>query len=108
MAVYMVVIAQLPEVNEKVIEYGQKTAPLMRRYGGEYLLRGGPVKVLEGEWPARRRMVVSKWPDMASLDAFWNSEEYQTVNKPIRKGTGIYDVAIYSDDYAPPPAKPQP
>jgi uncharacterized protein (DUF1330 family) len=106
MAVYMVVVARIPEINDKVVEYGRRTAPLVKQYGGEYLLRGGPVKLLEGEWPAERRMVVSKWPDMAALDAFWNSTEYQTVNKPIRAGTGQYDVAVYSDDYTPPPVKP--
>jgi uncharacterized protein (DUF1330 family) len=102
MAHYMVVIAQIPEVNDKVVEYGRKTAPLIKQYGGEYLLRGGPIKVLEGEWPAQRRMVVSKWPSLEALEAFWNSEEYQTVNRPIRAGTGKYDVAIYSDQYTPP------
>jgi uncharacterized protein (DUF1330 family) len=102
MAHYMVVIAQIPELNAKVIEYGQKTAPLIKQFGGEYLLRGGPVKVLEGEWPARRRMVVSKWPSLEAIEAFWNSEQYQTINRPIRAGTGVYDVAVYSDEYTPP------
>lgn len=105
MAAYMVVIAQIPEANEKVIEYGRKTAPLIAKFGGEYLLRGGPVKVLEGEWPRRRRMVVSKWPSVEAIEAFWNSEEYQTVNKPIRQGTGIYDVGVFEDQYTPPQVK---
>ena len=102
MSHYMVVIAKIPEINEKVIEYGRRTAPLIARYGGEYLLRGGPVKVLEGSWPAERRMVVSKWPSLEAIEAFWNCTEYQTVNKPIRAGTGEYDVAVYSDEYRPP------
>lgn len=44
-------------------------------FGGRYLVRGGAAEVLEGEWPARR-VVVLEFPTVARAREWWGSEDY--------------------------------
>jgi len=44
-------------------------------YGGKYLTRGGAVEVLEGEWPARR-FVILEFPSMEQAKRWHGSPEY--------------------------------
>ena len=44
--------------------------------GGEYLIRGGDITVLEGNWEPGR-VVVIKFPSMADLRVWYDSNEYQ-------------------------------
>ena len=92
---YMVVIADIPAFTPPVMEYTRRVIELVERHGGTYLMRGGPLELLEGEWPAQHRLVVSSWPSLEALRAFWQSDEYQQVVKPIRAGTGRYHVAVF-------------
>lgn len=94
---YMVVVCHLEGFSDAVMEYSRKVAECVPRYGGEYLMRGGPESVLEGEWSPRARLVVSRWPSRAALDRFWGSDEYQRSIKPLRAGTGLYDVMVFPD-----------
>ena len=96
MAVYMLVSAQIPDLTDPaLIEYSKQVAECVAKHGGTFCIRGGPVEMFEGEWPSRGRVVVHKWPSIEAARAFWDSDEYQNAIKPIRKGTGIYDVAIF-------------
>ena len=48
------------------------------RFGGRFLVRGDSVERLEGDWdPAR--VVVIEFPDMDSLRAWWDSDEYRAL-----------------------------
>jgi uncharacterized protein (DUF1330 family) len=69
---------------EKYEQYKRQAAPLIERYGGRYLVRGGDHDVLEGDWEPTR-LVVLEFPDMTSLKAWYNSQEYAPV-KALRMG----------------------
>ena len=56
-------------------EYKRQVKPLIERFGGSYVVRGGPHDVLEGDWTPTR-LVVLEFPDMASLRAWYDSPEY--------------------------------
>ena len=56
-------------------EYKRQVKPLIERFGGRYVVRGGPHDVLEGDWTPTR-LVVLEFPDMASLRAWYDSPEY--------------------------------
>ena len=94
--VYMLVLAQL--VGAPAAAYGKAVAALLPRYGGRYLVRGAPQKALEGEWLSRMRVVVSVWPSLAAATDFWNSDAYQKETKPLRDGSGVYDVALFTPE----------
>lgn len=71
-------------------EYRQKVSELFAQHGGRYLVRGGPVEVLEGSYDGRR-LVVFEFPSMEVIHSVWNSPEYADVKK-LREGAGELDV----------------
>jgi uncharacterized protein (DUF1330 family) len=72
-------------------EYRSKVAPMIERYGGRYLTRGGSHQILDGDWKPTR-VVIIEFPDMASLKAWYHSAEYQPLIG-LRRGAGT-DVLI--------------
>ncbi len=79
MAVYMIVDLTVKDPSAYE-EYTSKVPALSRKYGGEYLVRGGNYQVLEGEW-SPGRLVVSRFPDKESVEAFFNDPEYQPLKQ---------------------------
>jgi uncharacterized protein (DUF1330 family) len=57
-------------------EYLRQAIPLIERFGGRYLTRAGTHDVLEGDWRPTRVAVIA-FPDMAALQGFYRSPEYQ-------------------------------
>ena len=74
MPAYMIVNidVQNPNLFE---EYKAKVPALIRKHGGEYLVRGGKFVVVEGDWKLSR-LVLFRFPDMAAMQAFYNDPEY--------------------------------
>ena len=64
-------------------DYRRQVPAVIAAYGGRYLVRGGAVQVLEGA-AAPARQVILEFPDMARLQAFYNSPEYRALI-PIRQ-----------------------
>ena len=60
----------------KFKEYGGKVVPLIEKYGGRYLAKGGH-RVLETKHWLPDRVVVFEFPDMQTLNAWYASPEYQ-------------------------------
>ena len=52
--------------------------------GGRFVVRGGELAVLEGEWQPKR-LVVLEFDDLEAAKRFYESEEYQEVKK-LRDG----------------------
>lgn len=56
-------------------EYRRQVLPLIERYGGRFIVRGGAHETLEGDWrPAR--LVVIEFPSIAVLKEWYRSPEY--------------------------------
>ena len=55
--------------------YRELAPPSIGAYGGRYLLRGGAVTTLEGDWDPGR-FVILEFPDRESAQAWWDSPEY--------------------------------
>jgi uncharacterized protein (DUF1330 family) len=69
---------------EKYKHYTALTPAAVNAHGGEFVVRGGDLTVVEG--PAEnRRCVVIKFPSVEAAHAFWNSPEY-TRAKQEREG----------------------
>ena len=80
---------------------GLWTAVLAKRHGGRYIIRGKSAEILEGAGLEGRSVVILEFPTMDQLKAFVKGDEYQKTVKPLRAGTGIYDIGIFE---SPPPA----
>mgnify|MGYP001200519489 FL=1 len=75
MAAYIVTQIEItdPETFET---YRAQVPPILEKYGGEFIVRGGDREVLEGDWPWPR-MVILKFPDREAAKAWHASAEYQ-------------------------------
>ena len=65
---------------ENYKEYVSKVKSVVEKFGGEYLVRGGEMNIIEGDWPNERNIVI-KFPSREKAMEWYNSEEY----KPIRQ-----------------------
>ncbi len=105
--VYLVVwVDHLDRAKSKAYGEGLRSTHIVPRHGGRYLAVSPPVKVLEGDWPADRAVVVEEYPCLAAATDMWFSDEYQKTLKPLREGSGDYKVALFQKFTALPPAKP--
>jgi uncharacterized protein (DUF1330 family) len=66
--------------------YREWSTRAMQAYGAEVLVRGGRVEPLEGDWKPQR-VVVLKFNDMATAQAYYHSETY-THARQVREGAG--------------------
>ena len=86
------VIANINVKNSEAYkEYVGKVKPTVEKFGGEYLVRNGEFKVIDGEWKHPRTVVI-KFPTYEKAWEWYNSEEYKPI-KQIRldnsEGTNI-------------------
>jgi uncharacterized protein (DUF1330 family) len=61
-----------PSVYE---EYRRQVLPVVQKYGGKFIVRGGKVETLEGGW-APKRLVALEFPSMEQARKFYRSPEY--------------------------------
>jgi uncharacterized protein (DUF1330 family) len=56
--------------------YRAEVPAVIAAHGGRYLVRGGATTVLEGSGVPQRQVIL-EFPDMAQLQAFYHSPQYQ-------------------------------
>lgn len=75
MAAY--VLAEIEITNpDGYKEYTTAVPATIHKYGGKFLVRGGNVEVLEGEWPQRRRVIL-EFPSKEAVKQWWDSPDYE-------------------------------
>ncbi|MCH8225443.1 MAG: DUF1330 domain-containing protein [Chloroflexi bacterium] len=73
-------------------EYRQKVSPMIAKWGGKYLVRGGSMETVEGEW-APKRLVVLEFESLERAKEFYRSEDYRPVME-IRHKTAVSNLVI--------------
>jgi uncharacterized protein (DUF1330 family) len=64
----------------KMDEYRSRVAPTVEKFGGRYLVRGGPFEVVEGTYqPVRLAML--EFPSMDQARSWYDSQEYQELKQ---------------------------
>jgi uncharacterized protein (DUF1330 family) len=61
-------------------EYKKLAGAAVEKYGGKYIVRGGPVETLEGDWKPKR-IVVLRFDSMQRAKEWLNCEEYREPRK---------------------------
>lgn len=85
------VIARINVTDTEAYEgYKALAQKAIAAHGGRYLVRGGPLKTLEGE-PESRRVVVLEFSSMDTAETFYKSAEYQAA---IAKRTGAAETQL--------------
>ncbi|HYB98286.1 MAG TPA: DUF1330 domain-containing protein [Candidatus Limnocylindrales bacterium] len=63
-------------------EYRKVVPGTLEPFGGRFLVRGGHLTVLEGQWPYQRTVIL-EFPNRESAESWYRSEAYQSV-LPVR------------------------
>lgn len=74
MKAYLFVEIQVHDPEQYQV-YRQLTPATLAPYGGRFVVRGGPVETVEGDWTPER-IVILEFPDAEMAKAWWNSTEY--------------------------------
>lgn len=75
MAAYIVVEVNITDPS-RYDEYKQLAAQTVADFGGRYIVRGGAIETLEGNW-SPERFVVLEFPTVERAKQWWGSEEYR-------------------------------
>jgi uncharacterized protein (DUF1330 family) len=73
-------------------EYRKLVGPVLAQYGGRFIVRGGPVHYLEGQWQPKR-VVVVEFDSVQQAKAFSDAPEYAQA-KAIRQRTSDSSVIV--------------
>jgi|RhiMetdeSRZDD1v2_1073273.scaffolds.fasta_scaffold83965_2 uncharacterized protein (DUF1330 family) len=84
MAAYYIVEIDIQD-PARFEEYRSKVPATIERYGGKYLVRGGRLETIEGEWKPKR-IVVLEFPTLEQAKRWYDSEEYRPL-KELRRRT---------------------
>lgn len=101
MPAYILSVVEVTNPGPSLKKYSEESARLARSHGGKYIVRGKSSNVVSGTLLNSKVVVMLEFPSMDNLLAFYNSDDYQKGCKPLREGTGIYDIGFFE---APPPA----
>lgn len=66
-------------------DYKKMVPPSLTPYGGRFVVRGGKVDTLEGDW-SPKRLVIVEFPSVEKAKAWWGSAEYAEA-KALRHAT---------------------
>ena len=88
MSVYVIAEDPTPP-GEGVDTYRSRVPELIRSHGGEYVVRGGCVQPLEGEWEPVR-LIVTRFPDRESARRWYECPEYAE----LRRGRGPANLVV--------------
>ena len=78
----------------KFDDYRAKASPMIAKHGGRYLTKGGSHVLPEGGHWKPERVVIIEFPDKKSLDAWYNSAEYQPLIALRKECTSDLDMLI--------------
>ena len=88
------VIASVSEAHdaEALAEYRRRNTEAVAAHGGRFIVRGGEMQVLEGDW-SPLRVVVMEFPDVETARAWYESDQYQAAI-PIRQAASTTDIIL--------------
>jgi uncharacterized protein (DUF1330 family) len=92
MSAYLIVNADVKDDTDYK-EYRAKVPAVIRKHGGEYLVRGGNFIVLEGDWKPSR-LVILRFPDIAAVQNLFNDPEYLALKALRQRVTESEIVAV--------------
>jgi uncharacterized protein (DUF1330 family) len=87
------VIAEVTVTDPPAMEEYRKQVPAtLAKYGGRFVVRGGAIQTLEGDWKPSR-LVVIEFPSRADAQRWYDCEEYRDP-KALRMRAGRTNLVI--------------
>jgi uncharacterized protein (DUF1330 family) len=91
MAAYLIVQVDVTD-PEAYAEYRKQVPATLAAYDGKFLVRGGAMRRLEGDWPYER-VVVIEFPSVERALAWYDSPEYRAP-KAMRHGASRANIVV--------------
>ncbi len=91
MPAYIIVDVEITDPKEYE-EYKKHTPGSLVPFDGKFLVRGGTVETLEGDWKPGR-LVLLEFPSLEKAKAWWNSPGYAPA-KLIRQRASITQMIV--------------
>ncbi|MCZ8110780.1 MAG: DUF1330 domain-containing protein [Betaproteobacteria bacterium] len=91
-AAYLIVESQITD-PERFKAYMALAPEAVKAFGGEYLVRGGRLHVLEGDWQPPR-MTVLRFPDFESAKALYDSPAYVQARAARDGATAMFNMVV--------------
>ena len=93
MAAYLIAEHKITDAA-KFEEYRTRVGPMIAKYGGRYLTKGGSHEMPEGGHWKPERVVIIEFPDMDALNVWYTSAEYQPLIALRKQCTSELDMLI--------------
>lgn len=90
MSAYIIARIEVTDA-EAYVKYASQTVAMAEKFGGEFLVKAGAMKQIEGTGPQRH--VVIRFDDMAAAEAFYHSDEYAEI-LPLALGASQRDLVM--------------
>jgi uncharacterized protein (DUF1330 family) len=97
MAAYITAFVEVSD-PEAYRTYSSQVLPIVQRFGGRFLARGGTLEILEGELTSKRAVII-EFPTLAQAREFYLSPAYQEI-LPIRHKNSRTDLLAILDGVA--------
>jgi len=91
MAAYVIATLEITD-PQGFEEYRNMVPPTIEQYGGKYIVRGGKMEKLEGDWEPKR-LVIIEFDNLEQAKQWWACEEYRDA-KALRQRTAKTDLII--------------
>ena len=65
---------------ERYEDYKKMVPPTLERFGGRFVVRGGKIETLEGDWSPKRLGVI-EFPSVDQAREWYNSPDYAPAKK---------------------------
>ena len=99
-AAYLIVESQITD-PEAFKAYMAAAPSVARIFGGEYLVRGGRMAVLEGDWTPPR-LTVLRYPSFEAAQAMYDSPGYVAARALRQGATACFNMVLVEGIDAPP------
>jgi uncharacterized protein (DUF1330 family) len=87
-----IVAAETIKDQSMFSEYRKAVPATLEAFGGKFIVRGGNLKLLEGDWPDPR-LVIIEFPSREAAEGWYRSPEYQEIIG-LRLGSSIGNLII--------------
>ncbi|SEB25798.1 DUF1330 domain-containing protein [Variovorax sp. YR216] len=92
MTAYLIAQTEIRD-HETYDRYKGQVLPIIQKFGGRFIVRGGSLEVLEGDWTPGR-LVVIEFPSMEHIRDWFASPEYAPLLAMRQQAATDYLVAV--------------
>ncbi len=96
---YIVVESKITDL-EAFKKYMAAAPEVVKAFGGEYMVRGGRLEVLEGTWQPPR-LTVLRYPSYETAKAMYDSPAYVAVRELRIGATAVFNMVLVEGVAAP-------